>query len=119
MPKYTAHFNVDGAVSHGFGLKEPSVYDEDVELTAEDDSRAYKTAIYKAAKIAVDGLSNPDTGNTKVTISGIESELGTINLDGKTVRVSCDEFSHLRMIMDPKLVTKFKKGIKERLASVA
>ena len=119
MPKYTARFTIDGAVSHGFGLKEPHTYEGSTEIDAKDDLRAYKSAIYKAAIMAAAGLSNPDTGNTKVNLFRLESESGAVNLEGKTVRVSCDGFRHIRMLADLKLVTKFKKGIKKRLASVA
>jgi len=118
IKKYMAYFSVDGAVSHGFGLKSPDVYEKTTEINARGDSRAYKSAIYKAAKLAADGLSNPDTGETRVTLSRLECDGELVEIPAKTIIVSCSEFCHINFVVNPRLITRFKKGIKERLGKL-
>ena len=118
MQEYKAYFEIDGAVSHGFGLKEPSVYNEEVQFSAKDDSRAFKMSIYKAAKIAINGLTNPHTNNIEVALLRLERDGETLNIK-RRAKVSSSTYFNLMADIDPKLVSKFKKSIREKLSKVA
>ena len=80
--KYKAVFDVDGGVSHGFGLKSPDYYKKKEEFDLDnkgDDEQVISYAIYLGRKIAIDSLSNPKTDLTKVTLTGLYGPEGQIS----------------------------------------
>lgn len=82
MIKYNVRFNVDGGLSHGFGLNEPSNYNEEKEFEMEEKcSPEYiiGKSIILGKKIAMDALSNPNTSLTEVTLLEIYGPNGKIS----------------------------------------
>ncbi len=72
--EYQAKFGIDGAVSHGFGLKEQDYWEETEKIVADSDYEAITLAFNKAKHLSEDGLSNPKTGYTTVRISELKVE---------------------------------------------
>ena len=80
--KYKAVFDVDGGVSHGFGVKHPDHYEKKEEFDLDkkwDSENVIGKAICLGREIAKDALSNPNTDLTKVTLIGLYGPDGEIN----------------------------------------
>lgn len=74
--EYNAVFEIDGGVSHGFGLKEPDHYWRTEKIIANSNEDAMKQTIERVMYHANESLSNPDTGYTIVTLSSLIDENG-------------------------------------------
>jgi hypothetical protein len=82
MINYTAIFEVDGGISHGFGLSEPENYEERREFEFDEKHNSEQIlakAVCIAKKIAVNALSNPITELTKVTLLNLCGPNGEID----------------------------------------
>lgn len=82
MIGYTAIFEVDGGISHGFGLSEPENYQERREFEL-DEKYPFEQVLAKSVclgrKIAINALSNPRTELTKVTLLNLYGPNGEID----------------------------------------
>jgi len=82
MVNYIATFEVDGGISHGFGLSEPQNYEERREFEFDEEyssEQVLAKSVCLGRKIAVDALSNPITELTRVTLLKLCGPKGEIN----------------------------------------
>ena len=76
--EYNIQLDIDGGLSHGFGLKEPHHEKINVPLKAPDDFSAVVRASGVARGKAIYSLSNPNTDLTIVKILSISDETGRV-----------------------------------------
>lgn len=111
--EYTATYDIDGGVSHGFGFKEPDRYTKTEKFEAEGPAHARNRAFSKAMTHAIDSLSNPETDLTKVTILDLKDS------EGKRIEfpvmncATCDMLSHGLIICNSSLEERVKAKLKE------
>ena len=85
MVNYKAIFEIEGAVSHGIGLKESDNYKEEKEFELDEKypvEQIICKAIFLGNEIAKDALSNPKTDLTKVTLLELYGPEGEISQEG-------------------------------------
>ncbi len=94
--EYRATFEIDGAVSQGFGVKEPDISTRSEMIIADGAEEAYKTAMSLAKNFADDYLSNPKTGLTSVRLLSLKDASGkSLPFDAENSVVERSTLEHL------------------------
>ena len=73
---YKAIFDIDGAVSRGFGLKFPDHYQKTEVITVDSPEDAMIKAVEKARYHTKESLSNPETDCTVVKLIRLQDQSG-------------------------------------------
>lgn len=74
---YTIEYEVKGAVSHGFGLKQPDTWRKTEEVSIDDPEKSIALYAFESAYLlSLESLSDPETGRTEVTVLSIKDQDG-------------------------------------------
>ena len=97
--EYQAVYEIDGGVSHGFGLKSPDHYKKRETIAADNPETAYQKAMVLAENFADDSLSNPETGLTTVNLLSLIGPEGSLAFDASKSVVKRTTLDHLISVL--------------------